>query len=109
MLLGRDADVYFTGEMTHVRIIFFFWPDRQDRDAHVRDHSTRFWLQSRRENTSFFVSVFMSLLLSELSFIDSKVDIRTPNGVTFLYSPRNCTTSFSPTNSRIKVWETWRC
>ena len=24
MLLGRDADVYFTGEMTHVRIIFFF-------------------------------------------------------------------------------------
>lgn len=109
LLLGRDTDVYFTGEMTHVSSS---WPDRRDRDdkqAHVRDHSTRFWLQSRLESTSFFVSVFMSLLLSELNFIDSKVDIRTPNGVIFLYSRRNCTTSFSPTNSRIKVWKTSRC
>ena len=31
MLLGRDADVYFTGEMTHVRFYFILWPDRQDR------------------------------------------------------------------------------
>ncbi|KAK0227491.1 hypothetical protein EDD85DRAFT_152479 [Armillaria nabsnona] len=25
MLVGRDADVYFTGEMSHVRLSFVFW------------------------------------------------------------------------------------
>ncbi len=25
MLVGREADVYFTGEMSHVRLFFVFW------------------------------------------------------------------------------------
>ena len=40
MLLGQEADVYLTGEMTHVRIsfFFFFFPVRDDINSNVRDH-----------------------------------------------------------------------
>jgi len=54
-------------------------------------------------------NIFMSLLLVDHNSIDFKVDIRILNGAIFLYSLRNYTTSFKPMNSRIKVWEMWRC
>lgn len=73
MLLGREADVYLTGEMMHVRIFPFAGPRWLEKKNKLivqwPTHSTRFWLQWRLENTSFFVSITSLFLCHYYSIV----------------------------------------
>lgn len=62
MLLGKQADVYFTGEMSHVSASPHHRLDRpKGHVLKVQIYSTRFWLPLQQGVTSSSVSLVIAL------------------------------------------------
>lgn len=103
MLVDRDADVYLTGEMSHVRTTIHL---SFTVCLFNSDYSTKSWPPLLRADTLFYVSVLiLSLSFAIISIEPSQVVIRIQNEGTCLFLRRSSTRNLSQNALRKKVWK----